>query len=206
MPQFKIGCGSLTWPREMHPEQVLSEIAQAGYAGVPIGPRPGVTPEQIAAELAAHGLVPAPGYLGAEFWDVAREAEILERARALAVAMMEEVEVMTRAPLVLRDLQDTLRKCRAGEEIPADVMARADQLLGQALTVDSRAGTLKTLSETLIKVVAIERDTFHIDGGGDKPAGADASVLAGAMSAHAQRMEQAFAKATAAITAGAHAE
>jgi len=129
-----------------------------------------------------------------------------QRARALAVAMMEEVEVMTRAPLVLRDLQDTLRKCRAGEEIPADVMARADQLLGQALTVDSRAGTLKTLSETLIKVVAIERDTFHIDGGGDKPAGADASVLAGAMSAHAQRMEQAFAKATAAITAGAHAE
>ena len=129
-----------------------------------------------------------------------------QRARALAVAMMEEVEVMTRAPLVLRDLQDTLRKCRAGEEIPADVMARADQLLGQALTVDSRAGTLKTLSETLIKVVAIERDTFHIDGGGDKPAGADASVLAGAMSAHAQRMEQAFAKATAAITAGAHSE
>ncbi len=84
MPQFKIGCGSLTWPREAPHEQVLAEIAQAGYAGVPIGPRPGATPEQVVAELAAHKLVPAPGYLGAEFWDVAKEAVILERARSLA--------------------------------------------------------------------------------------------------------------------------
>lgn len=84
MSSIKVGCGSLTWPREMPRDQVFAEIAQAGYVGVPIGLNPGVSPEQMRDELAAHGLVPAPGYLGAEFWDVNQEAAILARARALA--------------------------------------------------------------------------------------------------------------------------
>lgn len=34
------------------------------------------------AELDNHGLRPAPGYLGADFWNPAKEAEILEKAHA----------------------------------------------------------------------------------------------------------------------------
>lgn len=125
------------------------------------------------------------------------------RTRSLAMTMMEELEVMTRAPVLLRDLQETLRKCKAGEDIPPDVLQHADHLLGQVMTLDSRAGTLKTLSETLTKVVGIEREAFGIGtpDDGDKPASGDTVALTGAMSAHAKRMEQAFAKASAAIAA-----
>lgn len=85
------------------------------------------------------------------------------RARTLAMAMMQELEVMTQAPMVLKDLQECLRQCQAGEEIPHAILNRADQWLGQALTLDNRAGILKTLSETLTKVVQIEREAFGIN-------------------------------------------
>lgn len=85
------------------------------------------------------------------------------RARNLAMAMMQELEVMTHAPMVLRDLQDCLHKLQAGGEVPQEMLTRADQWLGQALSLDHRAGILKTLSETLTKVVQIEREAFGIN-------------------------------------------
>ena len=85
------------------------------------------------------------------------------RARTLAMTMMAELEVMTQAPMVLKDLQECLRQCQAGEEIPHAILNRADQWLGQALTLDNRAGILKSLSETLSRVVAIEREAFGIN-------------------------------------------
>jgi inosose dehydratase len=84
MTVFKIGCGSLTWPRETPYEQVLSEITQAGYEGIPVGPRGGRTTEETLSLLAKYGLKPAPSYLGASFWDEEQEAQILERGRMLA--------------------------------------------------------------------------------------------------------------------------
>ena len=54
---------------------ILSEIAQAGYAGVPwiVGDTdrdlaPAVAAAQIARAFAEHGLVAAPGYLWTDFW------------------------------------------------------------------------------------------------------------------------------------------
>lgn len=76
-----IGCGALTWPREMPQEQVLAEIAQAGYDGVPSGPY-GSTAEETLALYARFGLQPAPGYLAGDFWRPEEEAAILERAHA----------------------------------------------------------------------------------------------------------------------------
>ncbi|MCL4858079.1 MAG: TIM barrel protein [Caldilineaceae bacterium] len=78
-----IGCGQITW-RNTPEEQALAEIAQAGYAGAPAGPRPGRSNEETRALFAQYGLKPAPGYLGADFWDGAKEAEILARAHAMA--------------------------------------------------------------------------------------------------------------------------
>jgi inosose dehydratase len=79
-----IGCCQITWSRETPEEQVLAEIAQAGYEGAPAGPRAGRSAEETVALYARYGLKPAPGYLGADFWDVEQEAQILDRARALA--------------------------------------------------------------------------------------------------------------------------
>ncbi|MCB0079290.1 MAG: TIM barrel protein [Caldilineaceae bacterium] len=83
MNNIHIGCGQITW-RGMDPEQALAEIAQAGYEGAPAGPREGKSTADILGQYAQYGLKPAPGYLGADFWDTAQEEAILARARAQA--------------------------------------------------------------------------------------------------------------------------
>ena len=78
-----LGCGQITW-RGMPEEQALAEIAQAGYRGAPAGPKQGQTAAEVIATFARYGLKPAPGYLGADYWDKAQEATILQRARDYA--------------------------------------------------------------------------------------------------------------------------
>lgn len=78
-----IGCGQITW-RGVPEEQVLAEIAQAGYVGAPAGPKPDTSATEVIATFARHGLKPAPGYLGADYWDKNQEAAILQRARDYA--------------------------------------------------------------------------------------------------------------------------
>lgn len=77
-----IGCGQITWGREMPQERVLAEIAQAGYAGAPA--HPGTDPHATAAQFARFGLAPAPTYLGAPLWEPAALPAILDQAAALA--------------------------------------------------------------------------------------------------------------------------
>ncbi|MEZ4710872.1 MAG: sugar phosphate isomerase/epimerase [Caldilineaceae bacterium] len=91
MNNIHIGCGQITWfalarqaNQELDADQVLAEIAQAGYEGAPAGARPGQSTEEILAQYARHGLKPAPGYLGVDFWDKSQEEAILERAHAQA--------------------------------------------------------------------------------------------------------------------------
>jgi inosose dehydratase len=94
MAEFKIACGTITWieftpegVRMRAPEeQIMSEVQQAGYEGVPVGPR-GRSAEETLAFLDQYGLKPAPGYLGADWWDTEQEESILERARTLAKFM-----------------------------------------------------------------------------------------------------------------------
>jgi inosose dehydratase len=81
---MQIACSSITWSRNTPREQVLSEIAQAGYEGAPAGPRPGQTAQDVVELYARHGLKPAPGYLDASFWEPEQETDILERAQLLA--------------------------------------------------------------------------------------------------------------------------
>lgn len=85
------------------------------------------------------------------------------RMRRLAMTMLEELELSTRAPMLLQDLQAVLAQHAAGDEIPHAVLNRVDLALHQAMTLDSRAGTLKSLAETLTKVVAIEREAHAVD-------------------------------------------
>lgn len=78
-----IGCGQITW-RGVDEDQVLAEIAQAGYEGAPAGPRPNHSTDEILARYAAHGLKPAPGYFAADFWKPEEESTILARAQQFA--------------------------------------------------------------------------------------------------------------------------
>lgn len=85
------------------------------------------------------------------------------RGRTLALRMMDELDVMTTAPALLRDLQDCLTKCMAGGEVPEWLTASAERALQGALTVNNRAAVLKSLSESITKFVAIEREAFGIN-------------------------------------------
>lgn len=79
MKNWLVGCGALTWPREMAREEVWAEIAEAGYDGVPVSPGMG-TPDETLAFCERFGLRPTPGYLAGDFWKPEDEAAILERA------------------------------------------------------------------------------------------------------------------------------
>ena len=78
---FPVGCSTITWRRQAPLEQMLGEIAAAGYAGTPIGGQDGQRPEELAALYRSFGLRPAPAYLGANYHDPAEHAAIRERAR-----------------------------------------------------------------------------------------------------------------------------
>jgi inosose dehydratase len=87
----KIGCSGITWcsfarqqGTEIPQEQILSEIAQAGYQGAPFNARDERPADEIVAGFAQFGLEPAPSYLGARFWDEHREEEIVAQAREAA--------------------------------------------------------------------------------------------------------------------------
>lgn len=81
---FRLACSGITWGREADREQVLEQIARAGYEGAVAGGRQAQTAQEIVAQLGRYGLKPAPGYLGAPFYDPERREEIMARARAQA--------------------------------------------------------------------------------------------------------------------------
>lgn len=83
MRRIQIGCGQLTW-KNVDERQVLAEIAQAGYDGAPANPRPGETTATTIARFQDAGLIPAPGYLSANFWQTDLESEILTHAEQFA--------------------------------------------------------------------------------------------------------------------------
>jgi inosose dehydratase len=130
MAVFKIGCGGLTWPRETPYEQILSEIAQAGYEGIPVGPRGGRTAAETLALLDQYGLKPAPGYLGASFWVKEEEPKILERARLLAdfsrEAGMTELYVAAQGFGAYTTRTGKTRNDVAGHVSPEDAMTDAE--------------------------------------------------------------------------------
>ena len=88
---MKIGCGGITWGTfarargiEFTREQTFAEIAQAGFEGAPMNVRDKRSPQEVLDEFGRFGLKPAPGYLGASFWDPDQEDEIYERAKHAA--------------------------------------------------------------------------------------------------------------------------
>ena len=87
MSDMLVGCGQITWmrftpngPKWLAPEeQVLAEIAQAGYDGAPAGPERDRSAQETIELYGRYGLRPAPGYVGTAFWNKERRDEILER-------------------------------------------------------------------------------------------------------------------------------
>ena len=89
MTEILVGCGQITWPRGTPEEQILAEIAQAGFEGTPMNVRDERSPQEILDEFGRFGLKPAPGYLGADFWRAEQRDDIVKRARVQARFMRE---------------------------------------------------------------------------------------------------------------------
>lgn len=138
MKNYIVACGQITWGRETPQEQVLKEIAEAGYEGAPAGPFGGATPESVMEMYSRYGLRPGPGYMGANFWDPALTNELVERSKALAdfaaavgcdAIFVADGGFMTVAP------SGKARFALAGHVSPADSLT-PDQykVYGEALT------------------------------------------------------------------------
>lgn len=83
MKKIQIGCGQITW-KNVEEAQVLAEIASAGYAGAPAGPRSNESAADLLARFAAAKLLPAPGYLSGAFWRADQAADLMARAAEYA--------------------------------------------------------------------------------------------------------------------------
>lgn len=84
---IRVACGQITWRRgEFSQAEILGQIAGAGYEGAPAGVRTPDQVEETRALFAAAGLDPAPGYLGAAFWDPDQAETVVAQARDMAAA------------------------------------------------------------------------------------------------------------------------
>lgn len=85
MTGISVACGQITWRRgEFTQDQILAEIAQAGYEGAPASAKSLDQVESVKAAFEAAGLKPAPSYLGAPFWEADAADGILEQAKTMA--------------------------------------------------------------------------------------------------------------------------
>lgn len=82
---IKIACGQITWRRsEFSLEQILRQIAEAGYDGAPASAPSIEEVAEVRQKFDTAGLKPAPAYLGAEFWDASQADEIVAKADRIA--------------------------------------------------------------------------------------------------------------------------
>ncbi len=91
-----VGCGQITWmayrqadPDAWTEERILGEIAQAGYDGAPAGPHDTRSNAETIELYQRHGLRPAPGYLGGQFWLADERDGLVERAKRYGAFMRE---------------------------------------------------------------------------------------------------------------------
>ncbi len=138
--RVRIACGQITWRQTSPPEeQILAEIAQAGYEGAPAGRADRPVRETLDL-YARFGLKPAPGYLGAAFWEPEQAEAILQRATDQARAMRE----LGCAELYVAANLTPERRAVAGQVGPRDALA--EERYAQFAETLNRVGEA-TLSE-----------------------------------------------------------
>jgi len=118
--EIRVACGQITWNRrEFTQEQILREIAEAGYDGAPATAASIENVPAVRDLFAKYGLRPAPSYLGADFWDTSQADAIVQRADAAAEIMnaFGLTELYVAANLTPE------RRAVAGHVTPADALS-----------------------------------------------------------------------------------
>lgn len=201
MNNILVGCGQITWVRFgangaewLAPEEeVLAQIAQAGYQGAPAGPEGDRTVQQTRELYARYGLAAAPGYLGTAFWEKSRQSEIVERARRHAHFSRElgcdalyvapgGFDYVTSSGLTRRQTAGHVRPEDALRDDEYQVFAETLNLVGAATlaegvyscfhnhvgtVIETRAETDRLLALTDPNLVFLGPDTGHMQWAGD---------------------------------------
>lgn len=189
-----IACGPITWSRTgMSEDEKLADIAAAGYAGAP-WPRTSEDPAAVAEQFKRHGLRPAPGYFGADFWNEAKRDEQVATARRygqLSQALGVTEIYLAASGFDLERPGHRTRRQAAGNVTAADALSDAEfQQLAEGVTavanatleygvrscfhnhvgsfVETRAEVEKLLSLTGPELF-LGPDTGHLEWAGDDP-------------------------------------
>lgn len=189
-----IGCGQLTW-KNVDPDQVLAEIAGAGYDGAPGSLSDERSVEEEIAWFARHGLVPAPPYYAARWWMSEEEDEILAAAPVVArrtrdlgcdVLYVAATGMDHGAPSG-RTRRDAAGKVTAADAMTEDQFAQFGRVLsafaeatlaeGVTSSFHPHVGTVietadeleRLLEHVTTDALALGLDTGHIAWAGDDP-------------------------------------
>lgn len=145
---IRLACGQITWNRnECALEQILEEIAQAGYDGAPASAPSLEAVVAVRQAFEAAGLSPAPAYLSAEFWDASQTDDIVERADR--TARISNAFGLTEV-YVAADLTPA-RRAVSGHVRPSDAL--------DPNAWDAMANTLNRVGETTLRHDV--RASFH---------------------------------------------
>lgn len=106
-------------------DQILHEIAAAGYKGVPAEVPAGMTPAAYMARLADNGLAPAPGYFQADFADTDTIDGVLQAA---AQAAAEHAELGLNRIFVAQQFPNAERFARPAQGFASDP-SRLDRIV-----------------------------------------------------------------------------
>ncbi len=189
-----IGCGQLTW-KNVDADQVLAEIAAAGYDGAPGSLSTDRTPDEEIAWFASHGLKPAPPYYSARWWLPEEEEAILAAAPEVARRTRElgcDVLYVAATGMEQAAPSGRTRRDAAGKVTAADAMSDAEfAQFGRVLSRFAEAtlaegvtssfhphvGTVietadeldRLLANVSTDALALGLDTGHIAWAGDDP-------------------------------------
>ena len=146
--RIKLACGQITWRSEDHSsEEILRQIAQAGYEGAPFTAPDLATAPQTLEQFETAGLKPAPAYLGASLWVKDQADAIVKRARELAqISQLCGLTELYVAPSLTPE-----RRLVSGHVGPDNALSQADY--------STLATTLNRVGETTLKYGV--RTAFH---------------------------------------------
>lgn len=95
----------------------------------------------------------------------------ISAARVLCLTLLSELTEVTEGRHTIEDLSDLLDKMQNpdGSEAMEKVLAKARDALNKAMSLPSRAGTIKALSDSLKTLVGLEREAWGLKTDGDAP-------------------------------------
>lgn len=87
----------------------------------------------------------------------------IKRTRLHCMKLLDELERQTDQPELFEQVEQILAQHKEGGELAPASRAKLQGVMNKALSLGNRAGTMRSLAESLRILVALEREAFGID-------------------------------------------